>query len=95
MFEPVIAGHDGPPYRASWERVSRGEIRRATLDHSIWFHRPFRADHLVAHRAGVPRRTRFAGLATARYFTVDGVLVASVAQEVALFVEPSAEPGSP
>jgi acyl-CoA thioesterase-2 len=92
MFEPVIARHAGPPHHVSWERVSRGEIRGATLDHTIWFHRPFRADEWLLHERDSAIAHGSRGLATGRYFTADGGLVASVAQEVALMIDP--QPGA-
>ena len=88
MFEPVIARHGAGPHGATWERVSRGEVRGATLDHTVWFHRPFRADEWLLQERGSAVAHGARGLATARCFTADGVLVATVAQEVALLVDP-------
>ncbi len=53
----------------------------ASLDHSIWFHRPFRADEWWLYDQVSPSASGGRGLATARVFTRDGILVASVAQE--------------
>ena len=53
----------------------------ASLDHSIWFHRPFRADEWWLYDQVSPSASGARGFATARVFTQDGRLVASVAQE--------------
>ncbi len=58
-----------------------GAMQEASLDHSIWFHDDFRMDDwlLIQVRGGWAGRAR--GHATARVFTRDGRLVATVAQE--------------
>lgn len=56
-------------------------MQAASLDHSIWFHRPFRADRWWLYDQMSPSATGGRGLATARVFTQDGDLVATVAQE--------------
>lgn len=56
-------------------------MQAASLDHSIWFHRPFRADEWWLYDQHSPAATGGRGLAIARIFTADGRLVASVAQE--------------
>ena len=89
MFEPVIAPHGGPPYFLKWERLQRGLVRGASLDHSVWFHRPFRADEWLLHEQDSPVAHGSRGLTTGRFFTADGVLVASVAQEVVILADPS------
>ncbi|MCW2849071.1 MAG: acyl-CoA thioesterase [Marmoricola sp.] len=53
----------------------------ASLDHSIWFHRPFRADQWWLYDQASPSASGGRGLAIARVFSQDGLLVASVAQE--------------
>ncbi|MCU1659627.1 MAG: acyl-CoA thioesterase [Pseudonocardiales bacterium] len=87
MFEPVIYPHSGPPYYLTWEKVHHGGVRGASLDHSIWFHRPFRADEWLLHEQDSPVAHGARGLATGRFFAADGVLVASVAQEIVMFVD--------
>ncbi|MFD6881232.1 acyl-CoA thioesterase [Rhodococcus sp. NPDC060084] len=56
-------------------------IVAATVNHSIWFHRPLRFDdwHLYATESPVAAGSR--GMATGRYFDLDGQLVATVVQE--------------
>jgi acyl-CoA thioesterase-2 len=53
----------------------------ASLDHSMWFHRPFRADRWMLYDQHSPSASGGRGLAFGRVFDSDGVLVASVAQE--------------
>jgi acyl-CoA thioesterase-2 len=57
------------------------ELQVASLDHSIWFHRPFRADEWWLYDQVSPAAAGGRGLALARVFTQEGQLVASVAQE--------------
>ena len=61
--------------------ISDPTLQPASLDHAIWFHRPFRADRwwLYDQRSPVAHGAR--GLALAEVFTEDGTLVATVAQE--------------
>ncbi len=56
-------------------------IQVASLDHSVWFHRPFRADEWLLYDHVSPSATGARGLALGRLFSEDGRLVASVAQE--------------
>ena len=61
--------------------VSSPEVQSASLDHTIWFHRPFRADEWLLYDQVSPSASGARGLAIGRLFTRDGRLVASVAQE--------------
>ncbi|MDQ6935759.1 MAG: acyl-CoA thioesterase II, partial [Actinomycetota bacterium] len=61
--------------------ISSDELQAASLDHSVWFHRPFRADRWWLYDQASPSASGGRGLAIARVFTQDGRLVASVAQE--------------
>ncbi len=56
------------------------DVQAASLDHAMWFHRPFRADRWLLYDQVSPSANSALGLATARLFQ-DGVLVADVAQE--------------
>ena len=56
-------------------------LQPASLDHSIWFHRPFRSDEWWLYDQWSPSAQGARGLALARVFTQDGTLVATVAQE--------------
>jgi acyl-CoA thioesterase-2 len=61
--------------------VSDPTMQSASLDHTIWFHRPFRADEWLLYDQVSPSASGARGLALGRLFTEDGVLVATVAQE--------------
>jgi acyl-CoA thioesterase-2 len=61
--------------------VSPHEVQMASLDHTIWFHRPFRADRWWLYDQWSPSAQSARGLALGRIFTEDGTLVATVAQE--------------
>jgi acyl-CoA thioesterase II len=53
----------------------------ASLDHAMWFHRPFRADEWVLYDCSSPSASGARGLATGRFFSRDGRLLATVVQE--------------
>jgi acyl-CoA thioesterase II len=61
--------------------VSSPSMQSASLDHTIWFHRPFRADEWLLYDQASPSASGGRGLAIGRLFTQDGRLVATVAQE--------------
>ncbi len=61
--------------------VSHPKMQSASLDHTIWFHRPFRADEWLLYDQVSPSASGGRGLALGRLFTQDGRLVATVAQE--------------
>lgn len=52
-----------------------------SLDHSMWFHAPFRADEWMLYEMESPRARAGRGLVFGRIFTQDGTLAVSVAQE--------------
>lgn len=56
-------------------------LQAASLDHTIWFHRPFRADEWFLYDQASPSASGGRGLALGRVFTQDGRLVATLAQE--------------
>jgi acyl-CoA thioesterase-2 len=64
-------------------------MQAASLDHSIWFHRPFRADEWWLYDQAAPSASAGRGLALARVFSQGGQLVASVAQEGLIRVRPT------
>ncbi len=53
----------------------------ASLDHAMWFHRPFRADEWLLYDQYSPTAAEARGLATGTIFSQDGRLVVSVVQE--------------
>ena len=71
LLGSTLAAHDAKP----------SEIQMASLDHTIWFHRPFRVDEWWLYDQWSPSASGARGLALGRVFTRDGTLVATVAQE--------------
>jgi acyl-CoA thioesterase-2 len=63
-------------------------FRSASLDHAMWFHRPFRADRWLLFAQDSPVSARSRGFARGSFYTTDGVLVASCAQEGLLRYRP-------
>jgi acyl-CoA thioesterase-2 len=53
----------------------------ASLDHTIWFHRPFRADEWLLYSCDAPSAFGARGFVRGAVYTQSGVMVASVAQE--------------
>ena len=58
-----------------------GQTSGASLDHAMWFHRPFRADQWLLYALDSPVAYGARGLARGEMFTADGDLVVSVVQE--------------
>jgi len=58
-----------------------GEVIGASLDHAMWFHRPFRADQWWLYDQESPWTGAARGLARGSIYTRDGQLVVSVVQE--------------
>ncbi|MEO6998106.1 MAG: acyl-CoA thioesterase II, partial [Terracoccus sp.] len=73
LLEPVIRRHG-----LSW---TDPRLRVASLDHSMWFHRPVRADEWILYAQHSPSATSGRGLGIGEMFSRDGVLVATTAQE--------------
>jgi acyl-CoA thioesterase-2 len=57
------------------------KVSGASLDHAMWFHRRFRADEWLLYDCASPSASGGRGLATGRFFSRDGRLVATVVQE--------------
>ena len=57
------------------------EFMAASLDHALWFHRPFRADDWLLYAQDSPNLGGGRGFSRGLIFSRDGTLVASVAQE--------------
>jgi acyl-CoA thioesterase-2 len=53
----------------------------ATLDHAMWFHRPFRADEWLLYDQDTPSASGARGLGRGSIFTHDGHLAVTVVQE--------------
>ena len=56
-------------------------VMMASLDHAVWFHRPFRSDEWLLYVQESPAAAGARGFARGTIFSRDGQLVASVAQE--------------
>lgn len=56
-------------------------IFMASLDHAMWFHRPFRADEWLLYVQKSPSASGARGFAQGSIFTRDGALAVSVVQE--------------
>ena len=63
-------------------------VQMASLDHAIWFHRPFRVDDWLLYACDSPSAQGARGLTRGMIYTRDGKLVASTAQEGMLRVLP-------
>ncbi|XP_060253050.1 acyl-coenzyme A thioesterase 8 isoform X2 [Ovis aries] len=59
-----------------------------SLDHSMWFHAPFRADHWMLYECESPWAGSSRGLVHGRLWRQDGVLAVSCAQEGVIRVKP-------
>jgi acyl-CoA thioesterase-2 len=57
------------------------DISMASLDHAMWFQRPFRADEWLLYTTSSPSASGGRGLAKGRFYTQDGRQVCSVVQE--------------
>ena len=62
--------------KAGW-----GNIMGTSLDHSIWFHRPFRADEWLLFAKHSPNAHGARGFVRGQFFRRDGTLVATASQE--------------
>jgi len=58
-----------------------GDIFMASLDHAMWFHRPFRADDWLLYAQDTPSASGGRGLGRGLMYTRDGALAVSVVQE--------------
>lgn len=74
LLDSVLLAHG----RGGW---AVGDVVGASLDHAMWFHRPFRADDWLLYDQESPTAQGGRGLGKGRIFTADGQLVASVIQE--------------
>ena len=70
-----------PSLRAIGGRFGDPMLQLASLDHALWFHRPFRCDQWLLGVFDSPSVAASRGFNRGSIFTRDGVLIASVAQE--------------
>ncbi|MBE8518720.1 acyl-CoA thioesterase II [Amycolatopsis sp. H6(2020)] len=73
LLDSVLARHG-----VYWDT---DKVLGASLDHALWFHRPFRADEWFLYDSASPTASGARGLATGRFFAQDGTLIATVVQE--------------
>jgi acyl-CoA thioesterase II len=57
------------------------DMQMASLDHALWFHRPFRADDWLLYVQDSPSSQHGRGVCRGSVYTREGMLVASVVQE--------------
>ena len=57
------------------------DVQLASLDHALWYHRPFRADEWLLYVQDSPSAYGARGFCRGSIFTRDGTLIASVVQE--------------
>jgi acyl-CoA thioesterase II len=73
LLDTVLLAHG-----LSWDE---GLVVGASLDHAMWFHRPFRADRWLLYVQDSPTASDARGLARGEVYTEGGELVVSVVQE--------------
>ncbi|MHB8439262.1 MAG: acyl-CoA thioesterase [Acidimicrobiales bacterium] len=73
LFDTMLA-----PHPVSWDDA---EFMGASLDHCMWFHRPFRADEWLLYDMDSPNAYGARGLARGFLFKSDGELAVSMVQE--------------
>ena len=73
LFDTILAPHD-----VRWEDV---DFMGASLDHCMWFHRPFRADEWLLYDTDSPIAASGRGLARGFLFDRSGRLCVSIVQE--------------
>jgi len=66
-------------------------VAMASLDHALWFHRPFRADDWLLYAIDSPTAQNARGLARGLIYDRNGALVASTVQEGMIRVVPQAQ----
>ncbi|MFD0143091.1 MULTISPECIES: acyl-CoA thioesterase [unclassified Streptomyces] len=74
LLDSILLAHG----RGGW---AVGDVVGASLDHAMWFHRPFRADEWLLYDQESPSASGGRGLGQARIYTQDGRLAISVIQE--------------
>jgi acyl-CoA thioesterase-2 len=57
------------------------DLQVASLDHAMWFHRPFRTDEWLLYAQDSPNASGARGFNRGAIYKTDGTLIASVAQE--------------
>lgn len=84
LIHQAILGYatDRGMITAAWRPLRRhGDFGGATLNHSIWFHKPVRFDRWHVHAMRSPLVSDGRGFTRGEVFGLDGELIASTAQE--------------
>jgi len=76
--DDALLGTARLPHRGGFKR---DKMQVASLDHSIWFHRPARVDQWLLYSLDSPTAAEARGFTRGTVHTADGVLVASCIQE--------------
>ncbi|MGC6480202.1 MAG: acyl-CoA thioesterase [Flavobacteriaceae bacterium] len=63
------------------QEMIRSKVFYASIDHAIWFHRPFKIDDWLLYAIDSPSASNSRGFSRGNIFTKDGDLVASTTQE--------------
>ena len=66
------------PHGGQWRETN---IFMASLDHAMWFHRPFRADEWMLYSQDTPSASGGRGLGRGTIHTIGGQLAVTVVQE--------------
>jgi acyl-CoA thioesterase-2 len=78
------------PHGLTWE----DDVQMASLDHAMWFHRPFRADDWLLYDTHSPTASGARGLATGSIYRRDGSLAVTVTQEGLIRLPAARAPGT-
>ena len=73
------------PHGLGW---NMGEVQMASLDHAMWFHRPFRADEWLMYDQRPISNSGSRGLAGGSIYSADGSLAVTVVQEGLIRMRP-------
>ena len=73
LLDSILIAHG-----LSWDQAT---LQGASLDHAMWFHRPFTADQWLLYDQESPSAHGARGFSTGRIYAQDGTLLVSVAQE--------------
>ncbi len=84
LFDTMLA-----PHRIRWDEA---DFMGASLDHCMWFHRPFRIDDWLLYDMDSPNAYGARGLARGFFFSKAGSLVVSMAQEGLMRLVPRGTP---
>ena len=74
------------PHAINWRQDN---FQVASLDHAMWFHRPFKTDEWLLYHQDSPYSGGARGFSRGTFYDSDGVLVASCAQEGLIRLHPS------